>query len=188
MDSSRVDYCDGFISCLGLAPIHCRGSIDEQVMLHFSKSVSIKKNVFIYIFYDLRVSTFSLLSELSLNHIWASNSNDANTNSITLNSTKAQNKTSLILTHDISLPAQEQTEKSKQNVSRLFHLLRYRDESKIQVMDALLRVIVFELINSQLLSVSQQSAVFRPSTTASLSFRVCDGMILGRLGWILSRF
>ncbi len=44
------------------------------------------------------MSKFSLLSELSLNHIWASNSNDANTNSITLNSTKAQNKTSLILT------------------------------------------------------------------------------------------
>ncbi len=35
MDWSGVDYCDVFISCWTLiltAPIHCRGSIGEQVM------------------------------------------------------------------------------------------------------------------------------------------------------------
>ncbi len=47
-----------FLSAVILtAPIHCRASIDEQVM-HFSKSV------LIYIFDGLREITFSFLLEL----------------------------------------------------------------------------------------------------------------------------
>ncbi len=59
MDWSIVDYCDVFLSAVWTliltAPIHCRGSIGEQVMLNFSRSVLMKKQTF----NGLRVSTFS---------------------------------------------------------------------------------------------------------------------------------
>ncbi len=45
------------------APIHCRGSIGEQVMVNFSKSVLMNK--LIYILDGLRVSTFSAVF-----HFW----------------------------------------------------------------------------------------------------------------------
>ncbi len=32
MDWSHIGYCDAFISLILTAPIHCRGSIGEQVM------------------------------------------------------------------------------------------------------------------------------------------------------------
>ncbi len=47
MDLSGVDYCDVLSAVWTLlltAPIHCRGSVGEQdAMLHFYKSVRIKK-------------------------------------------------------------------------------------------------------------------------------------------------
>ncbi len=73
MDWSHVDYLwinVMFLSAIWTliltAPIHCRGSIWEQVMLNFSKSV-LMKNELIYIF-GLSVSKFSafLEGEISL--------------------------------------------------------------------------------------------------------------------------
>ncbi len=64
-----VDYCDVFISYLETdlsfwetliltAPIHCRGSFGEQVMLNLQMS-SDEKNKLIYILGGLRMSKFS---------------------------------------------------------------------------------------------------------------------------------
>ncbi len=56
-----VYYCDVFISCL--APIHCRGSIDEQVMeCYISPNLFPWGNKLIYVLDGLRVSTFSAIS------------------------------------------------------------------------------------------------------------------------------
>ncbi len=57
-----VDYCDVFISCLDIltAPIHCRGSIGEQVMgCYISPNQFWWRNKLIYILDGLRLSKCS---------------------------------------------------------------------------------------------------------------------------------